>query len=207
MELNDELKGILNPGKTALLIWDVQNMLVQNIFNTEEFLVHTNKVISLAKKNNMPVIFSKITPLPERFESSVRRYFMKKRLMSLKQIPNGYDLTIEPTDSDIVIPKNTASMFIGTNFEQLLRNAGITTLVITGIATEFGVESTARDAANRGFFPVIISDAVSSYNQEAHFRSLENLKALTILLTTEELNMLWNINDGLKNKSNQTRLC
>lgn len=200
MELNDELKGILNPGKTALLIWDVQNMLVQNIFNTEEFLVHTNKVISLAKKNNMPVIFSKITPLPERFESSVRRYFMKKRLMSLKQIPNGYDLTIEPTDSDIVIPKNTASMFIGTNFEQLLRNAGITTLVITGIATEFGVESTARDAANRGFFPVIISDAVSSYNQEAHFRSLENLKALTILLTTEELNMLWNINDGLKNK-------
>jgi len=192
MELNDELKGILNPGKTALLIWDVQNMLVQNIFNTEEFLVHTNKVISLAKKNNVPVIFSKITPLPERFESSVRRYFMKKRLMSLKQIPNGYDLTIEPTDSDIVIPKNTASMFIGTNFEQLLLNAGITTLVITGIATEFGVESTARDAANRGFFPVIISDAVSSYNQEAHFRSLENLKALTILLTTEELNMLWN---------------
>ena len=162
MELNDELKGILNPGKTALLVWDVQNMLVQNIFNTEEFLVHTNKVISLAKKNNVPVIFSKITPLPERFESSVRRYFMKKRLMSLKQIPNGYDLTIEPTDSDIVIPKNTASMFIGTNFEQLLLNAGITTLVITGIATEFGVESTARDAANRGFFPVIISDAVSS---------------------------------------------
>ena len=86
-------------------------------------------------------------------------------------------------------------MFIGTNFELLLRNAGITTLVITGIATEFGVESTARDAANRGFFPVIISDAVSSYNQEAHFRSLENLKALTILLTTEELDMLWTIND------------
>jgi nicotinamidase-related amidase len=195
MELNNELKEILNPCKTALLIWDVQNMLVQNIFDTEEFLVHTNKVISLARKNNVPVIFSKITPLQERFESPVRRYFMKKRLMSLKPVPNAYELTIGPTDTDVVIPKNTASMFIGTNFEMLLRNAGITTLVITGIATEFGVESTARDAANRGFFPVIISDAVSSYNQEGHFRSLENLKALTILLTTEELNMLWNTKD------------
>jgi nicotinamidase-related amidase len=195
MESNNELKEILNPGKTALLIWDVQNMLVQNIFNTEEFLGHTNKVISLARKNNVPVIFSKITPLPERFKSPVRRYFMKKRLMSLKQVPNPYDLTIETTEPDIVIPKSTASMFIGTNFEQLLRNAGITTLVITGIATEFGVESTARDAANRGFFPVIISDAVSSYNREAHFRSLENLKALTILLTNEELNLLWNTED------------
>jgi nicotinamidase-related amidase len=195
MELNDELKEILNPGKTALLIWDVQNMLVQNIFNTDDFLVHTNKVISLARKNNVPVIFSKITPLPERFESPVRRYFMKKRLMSLKPEPNAYDLTIGPTDADMVIPKNTASMFIGTNFELLLRNAGITTLIITGIATEMGVESTARDAANRGFFPVIIGDAVSTFNQEVHLRSLENLKVLSIFLTTEELNMLWNIND------------
>ena len=115
--------------------------------------------------------------------------------MSLKPVPNAYDLTIEPSETDVVIPKNTASMFIGTNFELLLRNAGITTLVITGIATEFGVESTARDAANRGFFPIIISNAVSSYNQEGHFRSLENLKAMTILLTTEELNLLWKTKD------------
>ena len=190
--MNTELKEILNPNKTAVLIWDVQNMLVQNIFNTEEFLGNTKKVISLAKEKNVPVIFSKITPLPERFESPVRKYFMKKRLLSFKPVPNGYDLTIEPTDLDIVIPKNTASMFIGTNFEQLLRNAGITTLVITGIATESGVESTARDAANRGFFPVIIGDAVSTFNQEIHLRSLENLKVLSIFLTAEELNLLWN---------------
>lgn len=109
----------------------------------------------------------------------------------MKQIPNGLDLTIEPTNDDIVIPKNTASIFIGTNFEQILRNAGITTILFTGIATEFGVESSARDASNRGFFPVIITDAVSSYNQEAHSRSLENLKSMMILLTTEEIVALW----------------
>ena len=109
----------------------------------------------------------------------------------MKQVADGLELAIPPSGDDIVIPKNTASMFIGTNFEQLLRNARITTIVITGIATEFGVESTARDASNRGFFPVIITDAVSSYNQEAHYRSLENLKNLMILLKTEEIISIW----------------
>ncbi len=110
----------------------------------------------------------------------------------LKDVPNGLDFAIEPTQDDIVIPKNTASMFIGTNFEQLLRNAGITTIAITGIATEYGVESTARDAMNRGFVPVIITDAVSSFNQEGHNRSLENLKSMTILLKTEDIISKWN---------------
>jgi nicotinamidase-related amidase len=187
------LKEILNPAKTVLLIWDVQNRLVQNIFNTQSFLESNKNIIAAAKEHNVQVIFSKITPLPENFESPVRKYFLKKRFGSQQQVPNGLDLTIEPTDSDIVIPKNTASMFIGTNFEMLLRNAGITTVAITGIATEFGVESTARDASNRGFFPVIITDAVSSYNQEAHNRSLENLKSMTIQLTSEEIISLWNL--------------
>ena len=80
MEIDNELKEILNPGKSALLVWDVQNMLVHNIFNTDAFLEKTNQVISLAKELNVPVIFSKIVPLPERFESPVRRYFFRKRL-------------------------------------------------------------------------------------------------------------------------------
>jgi hypothetical protein len=50
-------------------------MLVQNIFNTEKFLANTKEVILWAKENKLPVIFSKITPLPEKFESPIRKYF------------------------------------------------------------------------------------------------------------------------------------
>ena len=42
----------------------------------------------------------------------------------------------------------------------MLRNAGIITVVFTGIATEFGVESSARDVFNRGFYSVVVSDCV-----------------------------------------------
>jgi nicotinamidase-related amidase len=191
MEISNELKDFLHPDKCSLLIWDVQNRLVQNIFNTEEFLANNKEVILSAKKTHVQVIFSKITPLPPRFESPVRKLLFKNRFASMNEIPNGLDLTIEPTQDDIVIPKSTASMFIGTNFEQLLRNAGITTLVITGIATEFGVESTARDAMNRGFLPVILTDAVSSMNKDGHNRSLENLKSMTVQLTTKEIISIW----------------
>ena len=111
MEIDNELKEILNPDKTVLLIWDVQNRLVHNIFNTQAFLECTKNVISSAKMHHVQVIFSKITPLPEGFESPVRNFFFKKRFATMNQVPNGLDLTIEPTENDIVIPKNAASIF------------------------------------------------------------------------------------------------
>ena len=98
---------------------------------------------------------------------------------------------ILPGKDDIVIPKNTASIFIGTNFDLMVRNAGITTIVFTGIATEYGVESSARDAANRGIFPVIARDAVSSFNKDGHDRSLKNMETMFALLTTDEIMRMW----------------
>jgi nicotinamidase-related amidase len=191
MEINQELKEIISPDKTALLVWDVQNRLVNNIFNRDIFLSNTKKLVSKAREKQVPVVFSKSTPLPERFESPVKKFLWKKLTMKMTQVPNALDLAIEPLENDIVIPKNTASMFIGTNFEMILRNAEITTIVFTGIATEMGVESSARDASNRGFFPVIITDAVSSFNQEAHKRSLENLASMMILMETKDLVSVW----------------
>lgn len=55
-------------------------------------------------------------------------------------------LAIHPRKEEAVITKHTTSIYIGTNFERLIRNAGKTTVIFTGIATELGVESSARDA-------------------------------------------------------------
>ena len=47
-------------------------------------------------------------------------------------------------EEEMVITKHTASIFIGTDFERMIRNAGITTIIFSGIATELGVESSTR---------------------------------------------------------------
>ena len=183
-----DIKEVVNPDHTALIVWDVQKMLVDGIFNKEEFLSNLGFLISKAREVGMPVFFTKITPLPQEFESPARKYFSSRMKFNMSQIPKEMlDLAIEPKEGETVLNKNTASIFIGTNFELMARNAGIESLIIAGIATEIGVESTARDSLNRGFYTVVAADASSSRNKEAHERSLENMKMLFDVLDTKEI--------------------
>ncbi len=187
----DIIKYIGNPEKTALVIWDVQKILVEHVFNKDEFLNNTKFLIAQAREHNIPVFFTKITLLPEKFESPARRLMMKQRTRNFQFTAEGLELAIEPEKEDIIILKNTASIFIGTNFEMMIRNIGIDTLIFTGIATEYGVESSARDAMNRGFYTIIAKDAVSSSNKEGHLRSLENMKQLVFVFSSKEISDMW----------------
>ena len=105
--------------------------------------------------------------------------------------PEDMDFAIKPKQEEIVINKHTASIFIDTGFERMLRNAGIITVVFTRIATEFGIESCARDAFNRGFDSVVVSDCVSSPDKNGHERSLENMKNLITVINSKELENIW----------------
>src|SRR6476660_7010498 len=96
-------------------------------------------------------------------------------------------IAVDKKEEEIVITKHTMSIFIGTDFERMVRNAGITTIVFTGISTELGVESSARDALNRDFYPVIVSDAVSSSDKDAHIRSLQNMERFLTVISIKEL--------------------
>jgi len=133
-----------------------------------------------------------ITPLPENFMSSWYVYSMMRRFnvddarkLPSFMMPGSQESmipgTIEPKQGDMVLEKSFASIFLGTNFEFMLRNRGISTIIFTGIATEMGVESSARDASNRGFYPVVVSDCVSSMDRGAHERSLTNMHRLFIV--------------------------
>ena len=175
------LQGMIKREKSALVVWDVQEALVSMIFNKEEFLSNLVKIVNKTRESRVPIFYSKITRLPDVFESPTR-----KASSFGKFEPGDIVKEIYPEKSDIVINKNTASFFVGTNFELMIRNAGINTLYFTGIATEMGVESSARHAQNLGFIPVIIQDAVSSMNKESHERSLTNLSRMMPTITTEE---------------------
>ena len=69
---------------------------------------------------------------------------------------------------DCVVTKRQWGAFYGTDLEQQLRRRGIRTLVFSGIATNFGVESTAREALDRGYQVIFAEDAMSSITAEAH---------------------------------------
>jgi nicotinamidase-related amidase len=77
--------------------------------------------------------------------------------------------------TDIVITKRQWGAFYGTELDQLLRRRHIKTLVMAGIATNYGVESTARAAFDRGYELVFAEDAMSSMSAEAHQFSCRNV--------------------------------
>ncbi len=198
----ETIKEIVSPEHTALVVWDVQNALVNSIFNKQEFLSSLKKIVGKAREKGVPVLYSKITPLPPQYNSSwaiystMRRYgvddpaklppFMKPGTPDAEIASD-----VAPAGDDLVIPKHTASFFIGTHVEYLLRNKGIETILFTGIATEFGVASSARDASNRGFYPVVLSDAVSSRSKDMHEYALKILEQMAIVASSVDLLKAW----------------
>ena len=74
--------------------------------------------------------------------------------------------------SDIVIFKRQWGAFYGTDLDLQLRRRGLSTIVICGIATEFGVESTARDAYERGYQLIFAEDAMTGSTAESHANSV-----------------------------------
>ncbi len=73
-----------------------------------------------------------------------------------------------PADGDLVITKRQWGAFYGTELDLELRRRGIRTLVFGGISTNFGVESSARDAYERGYEQVFAEDAMAGMTAEAH---------------------------------------
>jgi nicotinamidase-related amidase len=193
----EDLMEIVNPKHSCLIVWDVQNGLVDKIFNKEEFIGNL-KILKKSLRGKMPIVYTLITPVPKEFQSSWSFYSMMRRF-NVKEVgelppfmsPGSKEREIpealRPEEGDIVLDKPAASIFIGTNFEYMMRNRGITTLIFTGIATEIGIESSARDASNRGFYPVVVSDCVSSMDKDAHERSLKNLNKIVIVRSSAEI--------------------
>jgi nicotinamidase-related amidase len=78
-------------------------------------------------------------------------------------------------NGDVFITKLQWGAFSGTELDQQLRRRGIRTIVLGGIATNFGVESTARAAFDRGYDLIFAEDAMTSLSEEAHAFPVRNI--------------------------------
>lgn len=76
---------------------------------------------------------------------------------------------------DLLVRKRHWGAFHGTDLDLLLRRRGITTVVLGGVATNFGVESTARSAWEHGYDIVIVEDVCASASPELHEFAIENV--------------------------------
>ena len=95
---------------------------------------------------------------------------------------------LAPLPHELVVNKNASSPFNSTGIDQLLRNIGIETLIVTGVATDMCVENTSRDAADRGYNVIVVEDAVATFFHEHHCAALSSLaRVFTKVWDTEQV--------------------
>lgn len=80
---------------------------------------------------------------------------------------------VAPIDGEPVVDKHRISAFAGTDLDGMLRQAGIDSLVLSGVSTSFVVEGTARDAVDRGFRTAVVGDGCVDLHEESHRVALE----------------------------------
>jgi nicotinamidase-related amidase len=91
----------------------------------------------------------------------------------------GHDIVPElaPVEGEVVLDKPGKGSFYATDLETILRSRNITHLIVTGVTTEVCVQSTVREANDRGFESLILSDCTGSYFPEFHASALQMFAA------------------------------
>ena len=95
---------------------------------------------------------------------------------------------LRPLKNEIVIAKGASGVFNATAIDQILRNLGIDTLIMTGVVTNYCVETAVRDAGDRGYNVILVSDACAAMSAAHHQFAIEILRGVyCVVKSTDEV--------------------
>jgi nicotinamidase-related amidase len=179
----------LDPKKTALVVIDLQNAIVgmNPVPHTAAQVVENSKKLAEAfRVHGAPVVYVRVN-----LNDFMKLPVDQPHSLGDEPVPAAAS-EIAPSagfqPGDILVTKHHWGAFAGTDLEQQLKSRGIDTVVLTGISTNAGVESTARQGTGLGFAFVLVEDACSSQNAEHHRFAFENIfPRLTRVRTTDEV--------------------
>ena len=194
------LNDVCDPLRVALLVYDMQVGILSQIRNADELTRKVFKILTAAREAGVRVFFSRHLSLPKELMGmfQFRMAMVWQRADSPDQVnpwflrdAPGFQIVPElsPLPTEGIFDKLTMSAFEGTWLDFALRDCGINAFIVVGVATEIGIEPTARHGADLGYIPMLVTDACGAGNEEGAKRSIESLKFAgdTILTDTEEI--------------------
>ncbi|HEX9444283.1 MAG TPA: cysteine hydrolase [Candidatus Binatia bacterium] len=197
------LAEIVEPGRTALLVWDMEYGIAPNAFNFKEIAANLKMLSEAARAAGVQLFYSVQTnyDLAREEAGPWVRVRMKRanttdvdQILKEKDDPRGREIIEEmkPRPGDIVFQKRRPDAFVGTDFDLMLRSRGVKAIVIGGVATEGGVEGTARTGRNLGYDMVVLKDGAGSRSRELHELALQLMERTHFdVATAEEVAAAW----------------
>jgi nicotinamidase-related amidase len=179
----------LNPQKTALVLIDLQNaVLGMNTapYTTVQVVANSKKLAEAFRASGAPVVYVRVD-----LNDFMKLPVDQPHNMGDKPIPAIASEIAPSADfqpGDILVTKRHWGAFAGTDLEQQLKARGVDTVVLTGISTNAGVESTARQGTGLGFAFVLVEDACAGQDAEHHrFAFEQTFPRLARVSATDEV--------------------
>jgi nicotinamidase-related amidase len=153
---------------TALIVIDLQKGIagLPTVHPIDDVVKHASALADAFRRRGLPVVLVNVDGgAPGRAEQA----------FSVREFPAGWtDLIsgLNQQPEDYTVTKRTWGAFTNTSLQEHLKKLGVTQVVIAGVATSAGVESTARQAHELGFHITLAVDAMTDLNPDAHINSV-----------------------------------
>ena len=186
LEIGKTLEDFCRPERMALVVYDMQVGITRQMKNGAEITGQVLKVLDAARAGGFPVIFLRHLSMPKPLMGA----FQTRQAMAWQRTDDpdavhpwflrgtpGFELVpeLQPREDEAILDKITFSAFEGTPLAMILRDLGLTSFAICGIATEIGIDPTVRHATDLGLVPIVVRDACGAGHHEAGERSMENI--------------------------------
>ncbi len=187
VKIPGSLEEIITPQNTALIVYDMQAGIVKQIKNGPAITQNVSRVVAAARVAGMRTFFTRHLSLPPELMGAFqfRTAMAWQRVDSMEKVKPlflrdspAFQIIpeLQPLPSEGIVDKITMSAFEGTYLEIALRDCGIRSFIIVGIALEIGIDPTCRQGSDLGFWPILVEDACGFGNEEAANHSLASLK-------------------------------
>ena len=135
----------------------------------DDVIAHSASLAAAFRRHGLPVVLVNATGGPAGRTDISRP--------AVTRPPDWADIVeaLDRQPGDLLVTKQTWGAFHGTRLDTLLRERGVTQIVLTGVSTSAGVESTARAAYEHGYHVVLATDAMADRNAGAHENSVQRI--------------------------------
>ncbi|MET7538159.1 hydrolase [Streptomyces sp. NPDC055059] len=164
--------------RTALVVIDLQKGIVGAPtvpYTGAEVVARSVELADAFRSHGLPVVLVRVSAAADGADAVPGRNETQGRTGAR---PEGWDVIVDELSGhpeDITVTKRNWGAFFGTDLDLQLRRRGITQVVMTGVATSIGVESSARAAHEHGYHVTLATDAMTDLDVEAHRNSVERI--------------------------------
>lgn len=154
-------------------------------------IANTKHLLHAARRAKLPVIHVSGAARPG-LAGSPRNAAVWQALAAMGALQEGtwgaqlHD-ELTPEGGEMVVIKRRVSAFYHSDLQLALRDVGATTIILCGVATNYVVEGTARDAADAGFVVLIAEDCCATVSEQVHQASLQAVAMLTTVTHSAEI--------------------